>query len=78
MKIYPNPAKEWLYVDFNTVMLSKVTVSLTDIQGRIVSQQILDAQNYHIRMNINTIPDGIYFIKVNGKNMRGSYPVIVR
>ncbi|WP_430411663.1 T9SS type A sorting domain-containing protein [Kordia sp.] len=58
--IYPNPAKDILYV--SSEILEKITIQLYDLQGKQILQKV--AENTKIPLNISTVKSGIYFLKI--------------
>ncbi|MFN8275490.1 MAG: leucine-rich repeat domain-containing protein [Flavobacteriaceae bacterium] len=57
---YPNPAKDWVRIDCNSLIKS---VELYDVQGRIL-QTSLEKQKT-TQLDISNKPNGIYFLKIN-------------
>ena len=73
-KVFPNPVKDVLSVDFQLVANSKVEVSLYDLQGSRVEvlfeKQQLQSGVHRISKSINDLPSGLYFLKI--KTNRGT------
>ena len=66
MSIYPNPTSEMLFVKYRTKDELKGDISLRDINGRM----IFNKQNVKLNENIQkidmgTLPKGIYFIQID-------------
>lgn len=68
INIYPNPAKEELYIKNNSLSgKEKTEIIITDVSGRKMLQQIINNQSL---INIKSFNAGIYFIEINnGKNI---------
>lgn len=64
LKIYPNPVKNYLNVDFN-LDYNEVSglISLIDLQGKTLYFEKLDESNYSISINVSNLPIGLYLIK---------------
>lgn len=66
LKIYPNPATDVLNLQAENLITEKIQVTITDINGRIISQT--DAQpsggNIDTHININSLPAGLYMAKI--------------
>ncbi len=64
-KVYPNPANDKLYVQFNSTDISeKTTYSIVDLFGRTVLENKYNATEY---IDISVLAEGVYFIQiVNG------------
>ena len=65
---YPNPAKDYIYLDFNTKEPQEITISITDMSGRIV--YTTPAATYHapkhtVQIPIQNLPSGIYNYAIN-------------
>jgi len=60
--IYPIPAKQKLFVDFDSRYSG--TVNLVDISGRIVKSFVLKSEN-KLSINVADLANGIYFLKSN-------------
>ena len=64
--VYPNPATSELNIT-STTQISSITI--TNLLGQIVyTQQQLYSQQAQI--NVSTLPAGIYFVKINGTEVR--------
>ncbi len=62
--IYPNPANEYITIE-NFVFSKGQTISVYDIQGQLLLQQpMLQAKT---NINITTISNGVYFLKVENE-----------
>jgi hypothetical protein len=76
ISIYPNPSAGNINIDLNTMHKSNGTITVMDMQGRVVLSRnvnINSGQN-HFDLNISEMNPGIYFIKViDDKNTM--YPV---
>lgn len=68
---YPNPAKDYIHLDFNTKEPQEITISITDMSGRIVYS--IPAATYHapkhtIQIPIQSLSSGIYNYAINNGN----------
>jgi hypothetical protein len=71
--LYPNPANNQLTIQLSTPTNEKVTMVITDLQGKIVQQQPVNiaSGNNNVNLNISNLSTGNYFIKAicnNGCN----------
>jgi len=63
--IYPNPATDKLYIDFDRPQA--VDVVLYDVKGQVVLEQSLtELRN---QLDISTLKGGVYLIKLEGENI---------
>ena len=65
INIYPNPATTELTVSANAP-INQVTIS--DLVGRAVLEHSYNSKEVHI--NIAALPTGVYFVKINGTEVR--------
>lgn len=69
-KVFPNPASEYLTVEFNGVSNSENHISIFNLSGQKIRGGIMPG-NSEFSMNINSLPSGIYFLEI--KNREGVY-----
>ena len=60
--VYPNPAKENIFVEFKQLISGQVNTNIVDVQGRILSTQGFENVVGKIELNTANLPSGIYFI----------------
>ena len=71
VKVYPNPASEFVYVDLVFNETADFNVKLYDINGKLVQSFLkhnMSSGRHTIKMNISSIKKGIYFLKINSSN----------
>ena len=56
----------------------EIKMSLFDMQGRVISQQSFTPKDKQHEIAIPTLPSGMYFIKINEKNIQYSKKLLVR
>jgi len=66
---YPNPVSGQLYVKYYLQNASNVTISITDLQGRVVKELVHNEQvmsGYHVRpYSTADIPNGMYILQLH-------------
>ena len=71
LNLYPNPVKDNLFVQLTSTKSEKLTLQVTDLQGKILQQE--DTQigvgNVSLSVNTATLPKGSYVILVKGSTM---------
>lgn len=79
MSAYPNPVHDLLNIDFNTQVQSTYTISLLDIQGRVVYTKAFESEVglNHIEMNVSEYQKGIYFGYLTSATEKRSIKVII-
>jgi hypothetical protein len=68
LKVWPNPARDFLNIDAGDLpMTTSPIIRIFDLHGREVLKLLFTEQ-----MNISSLPDGIYFItlNINGKQLQ--------
>ncbi len=66
INVFPNPANQYINVEYTNIESTEVQLFLMDINGRIIQNQILnDAPGQQrIQLDINTLNSGFYFIQL--------------
>jgi hypothetical protein len=67
IQVFPNPAKNQCSVMFNFNSSSEISISLIDVSGKTIKS--VDKQKYQagqqkVVINLDKIPEGIYFVKL--------------
>lgn len=61
--IYPNPAKNKLFLNLNNDDLSKISIEILDLQGRVLNKVIhKDLNNYSI--DVEDLRNGFYYLRI--------------
>ncbi len=70
IKIYPNPVKEMLRINFGNPVQGNLSVEIMNIAGKKVQSQILNADGFsHAEVNVQNLRTGIYFLRItNGQH----------
>lgn len=67
--VFPNPFDKTLTVSVQTSEPETVSISMTDLSGRIVYQNMLPIDKSGIfEVSTENLPNGLFFIKIKGKN----------
>ncbi len=70
LKIYPNPVKDILNLNFKEPFGDQVQIKLMSVTGQIVFQQLNDRNISEMKLNIGHLPTGIYFLYFKNSNIR--------
>jgi hypothetical protein len=74
---YPNPAQDWLTIDFN--LINEVqSIQLFDVFGKLVWQEDLNVKQSHIQINLSTFSKGLYFAKVNALKSNTTLKIVLK
>ena len=68
MNTYPNPASTFVNIEFNDELPVDTEVILHDVNGKKVSQLIIDYSLSKIHIDLNNLTIGTYFYTVKSKN----------
>lgn len=74
--VYPNPAKDYLNISFTLTNTSDVSVKISDLSGKVISQTISDSFNsgeHKIALPLHDIPNGIYRVSI--VSQQGTYNI---
>ncbi len=63
ISLYPNPANDYVIVKLNNEDVQSIVV--TDVNGNIVLQQMVVAENNECKLPVAKLPSGVYFVTVN-------------
>ncbi len=79
LSAYPNPVHDLLNIDFNSEVQKSYTLSLLDIQGRVVYTRAFESEvgSNHIELNVSEYQKGIYFGYLTSDSEKRSLKVIV-
>ena len=66
LKVYPDPAKDELFVLFKMQSINKAELQITDILGKVVYSNTVnnDQQNNIAVADISSLSKGIYFVSL--------------
>ncbi len=64
VKVYPNPVKDILSVDFEGVTGGNVEIEVLDISGRTLRKNNFSKGSSKCKLNLNTLSGGFYFLKI--------------
>ena len=72
LKIYPNPASDFLYVEFSDGKIDVQNLTLKDVTGKTAftyaESQLNMSENGLLKLNISDCQPGLYFIQLQTKN----------
>jgi len=78
IKLFPNPAKDFVIISFGDFSLSDVRITLSDIQGRQI--RTIEKENMtsdEIRVNKSDLSQGIYLVKINSGQFQYTAKMVV-
>ena len=81
LNIYPNPANQTVFVDYNSKKSGPVEISINDLSGRTVLQQnfaIQSSGKNTLQVDISALKKGVYLIVLNTGEQTISNKLIIR
>jgi hypothetical protein len=76
LEIYPNPAQDILYLRFQQAVPADATVTLYDVQGKVLRQMHLDGSSLQVSFPLGGISDGTYLLEVKGEGLAARRHVV--
>lgn len=67
VKVYPNPAINEVNIIFQKPSTQTTVLNLYDIFGNLVVKNILDAPTKNATLDISSLPNGAYFLKIRSR-----------
>ena len=78
---YPNPVNNLLTITYSKIQSTSIKFSIVDLSGKVVlsrQEQLYYSANKSIKhINISTLTNGNYFLKIASENLSESIPFIV-
>lgn len=79
VKIYPNPSKGIFTLELNTASLEDLNFTVTDVQGRLVSSELVTSKgNLLKQFDLSSNDKGFYFLTVNTKEGRQTFKISIQ
>jgi hypothetical protein len=79
IKLYPNPAKEFINIEMNTVLREDLIVEMRNSAGMLIWQKVYKQNTSFIKdkIRLKNYPKGLYFLNFINKNSQLSRKIIV-
>lgn len=78
LSVYPVPATDKITVTFEDAMNSNATAQLVDLNGKVVSTQIVNSGSINFDMEVSGVTPGVYQLIVSGENTNLVKKVIIQ
>ena len=66
--VYPNPAKEFINVEFSGLNDENISIEITDVFGKLVQKEISKNENEMFNLNVSSLAAGYYVLKISSGN----------
>jgi hypothetical protein len=78
INLFPNPADEFIYLNYSLPSDEKAEMKVLDMYGKIVTYQQLETQEGTLKLNTNNLPSGHYLLQIQtGEEMMVKRFVII-
>jgi len=80
LQLYPNPADDVVNIEFNVATSGKVVLEVTDLTGKIVNTEVLDATAgaNAVIMGTNQLNQGMYLLNIKSGNIQKTIQFAVK
>ncbi len=68
VKIYPNPANDYVMIDFS-VENNNCVVTMMDIEGRVI-KQIKNVKGNQLKLDVSELVKGVYILNITNENKK--------
>ncbi len=77
-KVYPNPAREVAYMNYNLQQDLDAKVTIRNLLGKVVKEYDLTKGNHEIRIPTIQFDAGVYFytLSINGKSLKAKKLIV--
>ena len=66
--VYPNPAKEFINVEFSGLSDENISIEIIDVFGKVVQKENRKNENEMFNLNISSLDAGYYLLKISSGN----------
>ncbi len=75
VRLYPNPARDVVTIDFEAGAAYSANVSVFNAQGHIVMQEVIS--NGKSELNVGSLKQGIYFVRISTSNFTRTIKLVI-
>ncbi len=76
VKVYPNPATDYINIDFNIKDHSDILIQLSDANGRILLKENINSESFSKKLNLNIYAAGTYFLRLTSEDYSKTYKIV--
>ena len=66
--VYPNPAKEFINVEFSGLSDENISIEIIDVFGKVVQKENRKNENGIFNLNVRSLAAGYYVLKISSGN----------
>ena len=79
VKLFPNPASDYLSLKFETPVAKTVKVAVHNIIGNRLDIDTEAVDEYELRLKVKDLPEGVYLLSIKGEaNTQGTFKFLKR
>ena len=75
--IYPNPAREKVFISFNSSVEKETQIQLYSMEGRLLTSKRVSKDETAVEINLDGYADGMYLIRVTNKTINETYRLLI-
>lgn len=64
LSVYPNPATEFITLEYDLESYSKARIYIVDVNGKVRKELSLNTKDYSVNLDISDLNSGVYFMKL--------------
>ena len=64
INLYPNPTTDFIVLDFEENIYKNITIQIVNTLGQLIQNQSFDTINQTERIELNNLPKGLYYCRV--------------
>jgi hypothetical protein len=65
INVYPNPTSQFITIHFPNIQDNIQNIAISNIEGKVLQNiENVKIDNYEFKVNLGSIPSGVYIIKV--------------
>jgi hypothetical protein len=76
IKVYPNPASEYINIQFEEILTDVVSVTMIDSNGKLVMSDVISQGMSEKLINIQDLPSGLYYLRLIRGKLVNVYKVV--
>jgi len=77
IRIYPNPADQYFWLEFNELNDGPVHLTIYNLQGQIVAEQDYGPYQRSIRIETSDLGEGVYLIRTDQQNVTHAAKLLI-
>ena len=77
LNIYPNPARDFLEIEYKGLENAKGEFALVDLLGKSFLEKDLNQTNDEFQIDIREVPSGVYMVRINSGNFSTVNKVVI-